>query len=50
MQGPYLNIVKTVYGKTVLNIKLHGERKLEANGQRSESNPQQGLDLVSYSV
>jgi hypothetical protein len=29
IQGPYLNIVKTIYSKPVANIKLNGE-KLEA--------------------
>ena len=26
IQGPYLNIVKAVYGKLVANIKLNGEK------------------------
>jgi hypothetical protein len=29
IQGPYINIIKTIYNKTVANIKLNGE-KLEA--------------------
>jgi hypothetical protein len=29
IQGPYLNTIKTIYGKTVANIKLNRE-KLEA--------------------
>ena len=29
IQGPYLNIIKTMYSKPVANIKLNGE-KLEA--------------------
>ena len=29
IQGPYLNIVKSIYSKPVANIKLNGE-KLEA--------------------
>jgi hypothetical protein len=29
IQGPYLNIVKTIYSKPVANIKLNGEQ-LEA--------------------
>jgi hypothetical protein len=29
IQGPYLNIVKAIYGKPVANIELNGE-KLEA--------------------
>jgi hypothetical protein len=29
IQGPYLNIIKTIYNKPVTNIKLNGE-KLEA--------------------
>jgi hypothetical protein len=29
IQGPYLNIIKAIYSKTVANIKLNGE-KLEA--------------------
>ena len=26
IQGPYLNIIKAVYSKTVVNIKLNGEK------------------------
>ena len=26
IQGPYLNIVKTIYNKAVANIKLNGEK------------------------
>ena len=26
IQGPYLNIVKAIYSKTVANIKLNGEK------------------------
>jgi hypothetical protein len=29
IQGPYLNIIKTIYRKPIANIKLNGE-KLEA--------------------
>jgi hypothetical protein len=29
IQGPYLNIIKTIYSKTVANIKVNGE-KMEA--------------------
>jgi hypothetical protein len=29
IQGPYLNIIKAIYGKPLANIKLNGE-KLEA--------------------
>jgi hypothetical protein len=29
IQGPYLNIIKAIYSKSVANIKLNGE-KLEA--------------------
>jgi hypothetical protein len=29
IQGPYLNIVKSIYSKSVANLKLNGE-KLEA--------------------
>jgi len=30
IQGPYLNVVKAIYSKPVVNIKLNGE-KLETN-------------------
>jgi hypothetical protein len=26
IQGPYLNILKTIYSKTIANIKLNGEK------------------------
>jgi hypothetical protein len=26
IQGPYLNIIKAIYSKTVANIKLNGEK------------------------
>jgi hypothetical protein len=29
-QSPYLNILKSIYRKPVANIKLNGEKKLEA--------------------
>jgi retron-type reverse transcriptase len=34
IQGPYLNIIKAIYSKTVANIKLNGE-KLEAISPKS---------------
>jgi hypothetical protein len=48
IQGPYINIIKTIYTKTVAYIKLNGE-KLEA------ISPIQGLDkdahfLPTYSI
>ena len=36
IQGPYLNIVKAIYSKTVANIKLNGE-KLKAIPLKSET-------------
>ena len=45
IQGPYLNIVKAIYSKTVANIKLNGE-KLEAIPPKSGS--RQGCPLSPY--
>ena len=45
IQGPYLNIVKAIYSKTVDNIKLNGER-LQANLLKSEM--RQGSPLSPY--
>ena len=42
IQGPYLNIVKTIYSKPVANFKLNGE-KLEAIPLKSET--RQGCPL-----
>jgi hypothetical protein len=39
IQGPYLNIVKTIYNKPVANVKLNGE-KLETIPLKS--GPRQG--------
>jgi hypothetical protein len=36
IQGPYLNTIKTIYSKTVANMKLNGE-KLEAIPLKSET-------------
>ena len=45
IQGPYLNIIKAVYSKTVVNIKLNGE-KLEAIPLKSGT--RQGCPLSPY--
>ena len=45
IQGPYLNIVKTVYSKPIANIKLNGE-KLEAIPLKSRTT--QGWPLSPY--
>ena len=45
IQGPYLNIVKTVYNKPVANIKVNGE-KLEAIPLKSGT--RQGCPLSPY--
>ena len=45
IQGPYLNIVKSMYSKQVVNIKLNGE-KLEAIPLKSGT--RQGFPLSSY--
>jgi hypothetical protein len=45
IQGPYLNIVKTVYNKPVANIKLNGE-KLEVIPLKSGT--RQGCPLSPY--
>jgi hypothetical protein len=45
IQGPYLNIIKTIYSKPVTNIKLNGE-KLEAI--QLKSGTRQGCPLSSY--
>jgi hypothetical protein len=45
IQGPYLNIVKTVYNKPVANIKVNGE-KLEAIPLKSGT--RQGSSLSPY--
>jgi hypothetical protein len=34
IQGPYLNMIKSIYSKPVANIKVNGE-KLEANPLKS---------------
>ena len=43
--GPYLNIIKAIYSKTVANIKLNGE-KLEAIPLKSGT--RQGCPLSPY--
>jgi hypothetical protein len=43
IQGPYLNVVKTIYSKLVSNIKLKGE-KLEAIPLKSR------LDKAAHSL
>ena len=45
IQGPYLNIIKAIYNKSVANIKLNGE-KLEATPLKSET--RQGCPLSPY--
>ena len=45
IQSPYLNIVKAIYSKLVLNIKLNGE-KLEAIPLKSGT--RQGFPLSPY--
>ena len=45
LQGPYLNIVKSIYSKPVDNIKLN-EEKLEAIPLKSEA--RQGCSLSPY--
>ena len=45
IQGPYLNIVKAIYSKTVANIKLNGE-KLEAIPLKSGT--RQGCPFSPY--
>jgi hypothetical protein len=44
-QGPYLNKVKTVYSKSVANMKVNGE-KLEAILQKSGT--RQGFTISFY--
>jgi hypothetical protein len=45
IQGPYLNIMKAIYSKTVANIKLNGE-KLKATPLKSGT--RQGCPLSPY--
>ena len=45
IQGPYLNIIKTIYSKPVANIKLNGE-KLEAIPLKSGT--RQGCPFSPY--
>ena len=45
IQGPYLNIIKAIYSKPVVNIKLNGE-KLEAIPRKSGT--RQGCPLSPY--
>ena len=45
IQGPYLNIIKTIYSKPVVNSKLNGE-KLEAIPLKSGT--RQGCPLSPY--
>jgi hypothetical protein len=45
IQGPYLNIIKAIYNKSVANIKLNGE-KLEAIPLKSGT--RQGCPLSPY--
>jgi hypothetical protein len=47
IQDPYLNLVKSIYRKLVLNIKLNGE-KLEAIPLKSRT--RQGCPLPTYSI
>jgi hypothetical protein len=45
IQGPYLNIIKTIYSKPVANIKVHG-KKLETITLKSGT--RQGCPLSPY--
>jgi hypothetical protein len=45
IQGPYLNMIKTIYSKTIANIKVNGE-KLEAIPLKSGTG--QGCQLSPY--
>jgi hypothetical protein len=45
IQGPYLNIIKAMYSKSIANIKLNGE-KLEAIPLKSGN--RQGCQLSPY--
>ena len=45
IQGPYLNIIKAIYSKPVVNIKLNGE-KLKAIPLKSET--RQGCPFSPY--
>ena len=45
IQGPYLNMIKSIYSKPVLNIKVNGE-KLEAIPLKSGT--RQGCPLSPY--
>jgi hypothetical protein len=45
IQGPYLNIVKAIYSKPVINVKLNGE-KLESIPLKSGT--RQGCPLSPY--
>jgi hypothetical protein len=45
IQGPYLNIVKSIYSKPVANIKLNG-KKLEAIPLKSGT--KQGCPIYPY--
>jgi hypothetical protein len=46
IQGPYLNIIKAIYSKPVANIKVNGEKKLEAI--RLKSGTRKGCPLSPY--
>jgi hypothetical protein len=45
IQGPYLNMIKAIYSKPVVNIKVNGE-KLEAIPLKSETG--KGCPLSPY--
>jgi hypothetical protein len=45
IQGPYLNIIKSIYSKPVANIKINGE-KLEAIPLKSGT--RQGCPISPY--
>jgi hypothetical protein len=49
IQGPYLNIIKAIYSKSVANIKLNGE-KLEAITQKSGTSQGCPLSLYLFSI
>jgi hypothetical protein len=49
IQGPYLTIVKSLYSKPVVNIKLNGE-KLEVFSLKSQTRQGCPVSVSTYSV
>jgi retron-type reverse transcriptase len=45
IQGPYLNMIKVIYSKTVVNIKVNGEK---LNAIPLKSGTRQGCPLSPY--